>query len=128
MDMVETWFSYHVASLISSTASCVALLSFLGSILPTKRNLFTFLDALLILAMTGCVDVMVRLYLKCWCDSQEARKTKNSCLECPTARQRCVFTLSRQPFIQITPRNNCQTTYRRSTNSKPKMPFVRGKV
>ena len=66
---VETWFSYHVASLISSTASCVALLSFLGSILPTKRNLFTFLDALLILAMTGCVDVMVRIYLECWCDS-----------------------------------------------------------
>ena len=62
--VVETWLhvsylSYHVISLITSSASCIALFTFLRSILPTKRNLFTFLDALLVLSMTGCVDVMV---------------------------------------------------------------------
>ena len=128
MDMVETWFSYHVTSLITSTASCVALLSFLGSILPTKRNLFTFLDALLILAMTGCVDVMVRIvyYLKCWCNSflKKLGRPRTAAWSVLLLGNDASSNWATSPSYKLP--GSQSLTYKRSPNPKPKMPFERG--
>ena len=38
---------------------CVALCSYFYSILPTKRNLLTYLNSLFVIAMTAIVNIMV---------------------------------------------------------------------
>ena len=48
-------------SLTTSNFSCVALVSFFLTTLPTNRNLFTFFDITLVLALTGVVDIAVRI-------------------------------------------------------------------
>ena len=47
-------------SMVDSNFCCVALVSFFLTTLPTKRNLFTFFDTVLILSLTGVVDISVR--------------------------------------------------------------------
>ena len=51
-------------SLTVSNISCVALVSFFLTTLPTKRNLFTFFDTVLVLALTSDVDITVRVTSK----------------------------------------------------------------
>ena len=46
-------------SLTISNFCCVALVSFFMTTLPTKRNLLTFFDTVLVLALTGIVDIAV---------------------------------------------------------------------
>ena len=46
-------------SLIVSNLSCFALCSYFLSILPTKRNLLTYLNNLLVITMTFLVNFMV---------------------------------------------------------------------
>ena len=46
-------------SVVVANLSCVALCSFLFSILPTKRNLLTYLNTLLVYALTALVNVLV---------------------------------------------------------------------
>ena len=48
-------------SLTASNISCFALVSFFLTTLPTKRNLFTFFDTLLVLSLTGVVNISVRI-------------------------------------------------------------------
>ena len=50
-------------SLTASNFCCVALVSFFLTTLPTKRNLFTFFDTVLVIALTIVVDLAVRIYL-----------------------------------------------------------------
>ena len=47
-------------SVIVSNVSCLALYSFFASILPTKRNLLTRLNTVLVLAITVLVNTQVR--------------------------------------------------------------------
>ena len=56
--MIFSWVACTI-SIVVSNLSCLALSSFFFSILPTKRNLFTYLDATLVLNITGFVNVMV---------------------------------------------------------------------
>ena len=49
--------------LAASNLSCVALVSFFLTTLPTNRNLFTFFDTTLVLALTSVVDIAVRITL-----------------------------------------------------------------
>ena len=51
-------------SLTVSNISCVALVSFFLTTLPTKRNLFTFFDTVLVVALTSDVDITVRVTSK----------------------------------------------------------------
>ena len=46
-------------SVIVSNLSYLALCSFFASILPTKRNLLTYLNTLLVYALTALVNVLV---------------------------------------------------------------------
>ena len=46
-----------------SNPCCVALVSFFLTTLPTKRNLFTYFDIVLVLALTAVVDIQVRITL-----------------------------------------------------------------
>ena len=46
-------------SVVVSNLSCLALCSFFGSILPTKRNLLTHLNTVLVYALTALVNVLV---------------------------------------------------------------------
>ena len=48
-------------SLTASNISCVALVSFFLTTLPTKRNLLTFFDIVLVVALTCVVDIGVRM-------------------------------------------------------------------
>ena len=48
-------------SLTASNLSCVALVSFFLTTLPTKRNLLTFFELALVVALTCVVDIMVRI-------------------------------------------------------------------
>ena len=50
-------------SLTVSNPCCIALVSFFMTTLPTKRNLFTYFDIVLVLALTGTVDIAVRITL-----------------------------------------------------------------
>ena len=50
-------------SLTASNISCVAFVSFSLATLPTKRNLFTYFDRVLVLALTSVVDIAVRITL-----------------------------------------------------------------
>ena len=50
-------------SMAVSNLSCVALVSFFLTTLPTKRNLFTFFDIALVLSLTSVVDISVRFML-----------------------------------------------------------------
>ena len=51
-------------SVIVSNVSCLALYSFFASILPTKRNLLTRLNTVLVLAITALVNTQARFDLK----------------------------------------------------------------
>ena len=51
-------------SLTVCNISCVALVSFFLTTLPTKRNLFTFFDTVLVVALTSDVDITVRVTSK----------------------------------------------------------------
>ena len=51
-------------SLAAGNLSCVALVSFFLTTLPTKRNNFTYFDTFLVLAITGVVDIMI-IYCSC---------------------------------------------------------------
>ena len=51
-------------SLAAGNLSCVALVSFFLTTLPTKRNLFTYFDPVLVLAITGVMDTMI-IYCSC---------------------------------------------------------------
>ena len=44
-----------------SNTCCIALYSFFLTTLPTKRNLFTYFETNLVLALTAVVDVGVRM-------------------------------------------------------------------
>ena len=48
-------------SLTASNISCVALVSFFLTTLPTKRNLLTFFDIVLVVALSCVVDIGVRM-------------------------------------------------------------------
>ena len=48
-----------IINICVSNLSCLALCSFFFSILPTKRNLLTYLDTGLVLSITAVVNVMV---------------------------------------------------------------------
>ena len=48
-------------SLTVSNISCVALVSFFLTTLPTKRTLFTYFDIVLVIALTIVVDIAVRI-------------------------------------------------------------------
>ena len=48
-------------SLVISNPCCLALYSFFLTTLPTQRNLFTFFETNLVLALTAAVDVGVRI-------------------------------------------------------------------
>ena len=50
-------------SLTASNFCCVALVSFFLTTLPTERNLFTFFDIVLVLALTSVVDIIVSITL-----------------------------------------------------------------
>ena len=50
--------------LTASNLSCVALVNFFLTTLPTKRNLFTYFDTVLVLAITGVLDIMI-IYCSC---------------------------------------------------------------
>ena len=50
-------------SLAAANPSCVAFVSFSLTTLPTKRNLFTYFDIVLVLALTGTVNIAVRITL-----------------------------------------------------------------
>ena len=54
---------FCLLSLTSANLSCVALVSFFLTTLPTKRNLLTFFDILLVVALTCVVDITVRITL-----------------------------------------------------------------
>ena len=47
--------------MVGSNFSCVALVSFFLTTLPTKRNLLSFFELVLVLALTGVVDIAVRI-------------------------------------------------------------------
>ena len=47
-------------SLAISNFCCVALVSFFLTTLPAKRNLLTFFDILLVVALTCVVDIVVK--------------------------------------------------------------------
>ena len=49
--------------LAAANPSCVAFVSFSLATLPTKRTLFTYFDIVLVLALTGIVDIAVRITL-----------------------------------------------------------------
>ena len=46
-------------SVVVSNLSCLVLCSFFASILPTKRNLLTHLNTLLVYVLTALVNVLV---------------------------------------------------------------------
>ena len=48
-------------SLTASNISCVALVSFFLTTLPTKRNLLTFFELVLVVALTCVLDIRVRI-------------------------------------------------------------------
>ena len=50
-------------SLTSSNFCCIILVSFFLTTLPTKRNLFTFFEMVLVLALTIMVDIAVGIPL-----------------------------------------------------------------
>ena len=50
-------------SLLASNICCIALVSFFMATLPTKRNLFTYFDIVLVLALTGTVNIAVKITL-----------------------------------------------------------------
>ena len=69
MDQKEDEISFGMAavgwlltllSLTISNICCVALSSFFLTTLPAQRNLLTFFDTLLVLSLTGLVDIVVR--------------------------------------------------------------------
>ena len=47
-------------SLIISNFCCVALTSFFMTTLPAQRNLLTFFDIVLVISLTGVVNIVVR--------------------------------------------------------------------
>ena len=53
----------YLLSLFASNFCCVALVSFFMTTLPTNRTLFTFFDTLLVIALTGVVNIAVRITL-----------------------------------------------------------------
>ena len=53
-------FLLCLLSLTASNISCVALVSFFLTTLPAKRNLLTFFDIVLVVALTCVVDIGVR--------------------------------------------------------------------
>ena len=48
-------------SLTASNISCIALLSFFLTTLPTKRNLLTFFELVIVVAFTCAVDIAVKI-------------------------------------------------------------------
>ena len=50
-------------SLTASNISCVALVSFFLTTLPHQRNLLTFFELVLVVAITCVVDILVRIIL-----------------------------------------------------------------
>ena len=48
-------------SLTVSIPCCVALVSFFLTTLPTNRNLFTYFDIALVIALTSLVDITVKI-------------------------------------------------------------------
>ena len=50
-------------SLTAANPSCVALVSFSLTTLPTKRTLFTYFEIVLVLALTGVLDIAVKITL-----------------------------------------------------------------
>ena len=61
--MVAVNFLLCLLSLAAANPSCVAFVSFSLTTLPTKRNLFTYFNIVLVLALTGIVDIAVRITL-----------------------------------------------------------------
>ena len=56
--MIFSWAACAV-SIVVSNLSCLALCSFFFSILPTKRNLLTYFDTVLVLSVTAVVNIAV---------------------------------------------------------------------
>ena len=56
--MIFSWAACTV-SIVVSNFSCLALSSFFFSILPTKRNLLTYFDTVLVLCVTAAVNIGV---------------------------------------------------------------------
>ena len=56
--MIFSWEACTVSILVSNL-SCLALSSYFFSILPTKRNLLTYFNTVLVLSITAVVNVTV---------------------------------------------------------------------
>ena len=56
--MFFSWAECTISIVVSNLA-CLVLCSFFFSILPTKRNLLTYLDTVFVLTMTALVNFMV---------------------------------------------------------------------
>ena len=54
-------FLLCLLSLTASNISCVALVSFFLTTLPTKRNLLTFFELVIVVAFTCAVDIAVKI-------------------------------------------------------------------
>ena len=52
---------FCLLSMVVSNLSCVALVSFFLTTLPHQRNLLTFFDIVLVVALTSVVDIAVRM-------------------------------------------------------------------
>ena len=63
LSSIMNWLICSI-SLLVSNLSCFVLCSFFLSILPTKRNLLTYLDTVLVVAMTSLVNALVSANMK----------------------------------------------------------------
>ena len=100
--------------LAASNLSCVALVSFFLTTLPTNRNLFTFFDTTLVLALTSVVDIAVRITLflaapknaiassqflpKLFCFCHRFSSVTCSCFQRLTFHSQCTAVLCFQAF------------------------------
>ena len=81
-------------SVIVSNVSCLALYSFFASILPTKRNLLTRLNTVLVLAITALVNTQARFDSKMCKVSEVFFKRDSFCLQCGVTLIAVTFPLS----------------------------------
>ena len=75
-------------SVFVSNLCCLALFSFFSSILPSKRNLLTQLNTVLVFVLTAMVNVMVRWNKSYYSDSKSSfEKSSSRCnfFQCGTS-------------------------------------------
>ena len=77
LSSIMNWLICSI-SLLVSNLSCFVLCSFFLSILPTKRNLLTYLDTVLVVAMTSLVNALVSANMKYKITTEERKKVQNT--------------------------------------------------